>query len=255
MIRIFHKRLIVFLVFTAAGMMLAACNDRPEPRRPLKQVVISGVVEPREADTNAVSDTEKDGAEKNDAQKKEGTPVTLPPSPVVAPAAIAVPVDTIKAVPATEAAPGAPPSVEPDDEILGKNLELEPEKFDEPMYSAEGKIDPFTPLVKDRTKETKESQVVDKKPKRFLTPLEKLDLSQVKLVAVVMTETGNIAMVEEASGKGYMVDIGTAMGRNGGKVAFIESDRITVVERVKDYKGTTVSRSHELILHKSENED
>ena len=39
----------------------------------------------------------------------------------------------------------------------------------------------------------------DEKPKRILTPLEKLELSQIKLVAVILMKDRQLAMVEEST--------------------------------------------------------
>jgi Tfp pilus assembly protein PilP len=44
-------------------------------------------------------------------------------------------------------------------------------------------------------------------------------------------------MVEDSAGMGYIVGLGTPMGRNGGIVTAIEPERIIVEERVLDYYG------------------
>jgi type IV pilus assembly protein PilP len=60
-------------------------------------------------------------------------------------------------------------------------------------------------------------------------------------------------MVEEATGKGYEVRIGTYMGKNGGQVVDIQSDHIVVKELVADFKGIVTERFQELKLHKPGN--
>ncbi len=87
-------------------------------------------------------------------------------------------------------------------------------------------------------------------PQRVLTPLEKLDFSQMKLVAILNKEAGSVAMVQEASGKGYIVNIGTYIGRSSGQVVSIEKDKLVIQEKVKDYKGNVVDRFQELKLNK-----
>lgn len=94
--------------------------------------------------------------------------------------------------------------------------------------------------------------MVDEKPKRMLTPLEKMELSQIKLVAVILMEKRQLAMVEEASGKGYEVKIGTYMGKNNGQVSKINQSSIVVKEYVKDYKGKLQARFQEIKLQKKE---
>ena len=80
-------------------------------------------------------------------------------------------------------------------------------------YNPAGKIDPFLPLLQDKELTT---PVIDEKPKRMLTPLEKIGLGQIKLVAVILMKNRQIAMVEDATGKGYEVKIGTYIGKNSG---------------------------------------
>ncbi|MEA1967603.1 MAG: pilus assembly protein PilP, partial [Thermodesulfobacteriota bacterium] len=126
----------------------------------------------------------------------------------------------------------------------------------EKNYISKGKIDPFYPLIKTekQVKEHNPGVSKEKEPTRILTPLEKLDFSQMKLVAIVHAESGNIAMVQESGGKGYVVKIGTFIGKNSGRIIKIQKDRIVIQERVKNFKGDFVERSQEMKLHKQEYE-
>jgi type IV pilus assembly protein PilP len=119
-------------------------------------------------------------------------------------------------------------------------------------YEPKSQLDPFMPLIQEKAPGPSEVLEPDK-PKRILTPLEKMSLSQIKLVAVVIGENKKIAMVEEATGKGYEVRIGTYMGKNGGQVVDIQSDHIVVKELVADFKGIVTERFQELKLHKPGN--
>lgn len=120
-------------------------------------------------------------------------------------------------------------------------------------YDSQGKIDPFKPLIQAKPEESR--PVVDEGPKRILTPLEKIELSQIRLVAVIIMKNKRIAMVEEASGKGYEVGIGTYIGKNQGKVSEIKSSSIVIKELVKDYKGRLKEQVQEIKLHKIDNEE
>jgi len=122
------------------------------------------------------------------------------------------------------------------------------------FYSSTGKIDPFLPLIQAKPVVVKEA-VTEDKPMRVLTPLEQFDLSQIRLVAVIEADSGNIAMVEETSGKGYILGLGTYIGKNGGRVEKILNDRIIIKEIVKDFRGDLISSSREMILHKQVIED
>jgi type IV pilus assembly protein PilP len=116
-------------------------------------------------------------------------------------------------------------------------------------YIARGKIDPFEPLFKD------ESAVSKKKKKRIpRTPLEKLSLGQLKLVAIIRAPSGNKALVEEDSGKGYVIKEGTYIGLNSGKIIKIEKDNILIEEEIQNIQGNIEVRQIELKLRKPSGE-
>ena len=118
---------------------------------------------------------------------------------------------------------------------------------DIPPYSSAGKIDPFVPLIK---------ATVIKKPKppglpptdtSRKTDLEKIDLSQLKLTAIVIRDRhGNRGLVEESSGKGYIVVLNTKIGTRGGKVIEIKKDRLIIEEKAEDHFGGIVAQKREL---------
>lgn len=118
-----------------------------------------------------------------------------------------------------------------------------------PRYNPKGKVDPFEPLFKEQTVVAKSSK--QKRKKRVpRTPLERIDLSQLKLVAIVLAKSGNRAMVEEASGKGYIISKGTYIGTNAGKVTQIQRDKVVIAEEVEDVMGNVNIRNTELKLPK-----
>ncbi|MDQ1270326.1 MAG: Tfp pilus assembly protein PilP [Thermodesulfobacteriota bacterium] len=121
-------------------------------------------------------------------------------------------------------------------------------------YDSKDRVDPFIPLIAEKNEVVGSASSGDSKleSERILTPLEKLELSQVKLVAVVEMQDRAIAMVEEAGGKGYEVSIGTYIGPNGGRVTSITSTGIKIEETVKDYQGKSLKRYEEIKFHKSE---
>lgn len=113
-------------------------------------------------------------------------------------------------------------------------------------YDPTDKIDPFQPLYRDQP-------VPEKKKERKRapqTPLERIDLSQLKLVGIILASSGNRALVEEATGKGYIIKKGTYIGTNAGKVAQIDKDKIIVEEEFEDVLGNTKTREKELKLPK-----
>lgn len=110
--------------------------------------------------------------------------------------------------------------------------------------------DPFEPLF-----ESKHGRVAAKKKRanrvsRARTPLETLDLSQVKLVGVMLSDKGNTALVEDATGKGYVIKEGTYIGLNAGKVVQILKDRFIVVEEIEDVHGKMIPHKKIIKLNK-----
>jgi type IV pilus assembly protein PilP len=116
-----------------------------------------------------------------------------------------------------------------------------------PIYNPKGKMDPFEPLFKKPTVALKKGKIKRRTPR---TPLERIDISQLKLVAIVLASSGNRALVEESSGKGYVVKKGTYMGTNSGKVVKIEKNKVIVAEEYEDYRGKVIVRNKEIKLPK-----
>jgi len=118
-------------------------------------------------------------------------------------------------------------------------------------YDPEGKIDPFAPLFqKEKGSSLDVSKSYKKRRSGHLTPLEKVDLSQLKLLGIILAETGNRALVADTSGKGYVVTVGTYVGMASGRVVEIIRDRIIVEEEVENILGKISLRKRELKLQK-----
>ena len=119
------------------------------------------------------------------------------------------------------------------------------------FYDPTGKIDPFEPLFKEKA-----VTVAKKKRKRRIprTPLERIDLSQLKLVGIIMASSGNRALVEEANGKGYVIKKGTYIGTSSGKVVKIKKEKVIVEEEFEDAFGKIEVRQREIKLPKPSGE-
>ncbi len=130
--------------------------------------------------------------------------------------------------------------------------------YKEITYDPSNRVDPFAPLVRE---EPEQQEVAKRKEKRERkrrvprTPLEKFDLSQLKLVGIVASDSGNIALVEESTGKGYIVKEGTYIGTRAGKVVEITRNKIVVEEEDEDFLGNITLRKRELKIQKPPGED
>ena len=133
------------------------------------------------------------------------------------------------------------PSVEKRKEEPTKVAEKKEEA--EYSYNPVGKPDPFKPFI----------QLTSRGGSRTaFTPLQKFDISQLKLVAIISTSEGNIALVEDATGKGYFLKKGTWIGKNDGKVTRILKDKVIIEEVYQDIFGQTKTNEISLFLQKLE---
>ncbi len=98
-----------------------------------------------------------------------------------------------------------------------------------PPYNPEGKRDPFRPFTFDFRRSSQ--------PEGELTPLQRYDLGQLTVVGTIWQGNPPRAMIEDAQGMGFIVTVGTPIGRNGGVVAAIEPRRVVVEEKLLDFYG------------------
>ncbi len=98
------------------------------------------------------------------------------------------------------------------------------------IYSSAGKPDPFRPLLVDFAFKTKKSQ--SGRDKAFLTPLQKYELSDLKLVAVVVLDGEPTAMLEDPTGYGYVVRKGVLVGSNDGVVERVTPTGLIIKEKI-----------------------
>ena len=109
-------------------------------------------------------------------------------------------------------------------------------------------MNPFDPLVREKPTV---AMAKSKRKKRIpRTPLEKIDLSQLRLVGIILASSGNKALVEESNGKGYVIRRGTYIGTNAGKVVKIQRDKVIVAEEYEDVVGNVSLKNKELKLPK-----
>ncbi len=122
--------------------------------------------------------------------------------------------------------------------------EIEKEPGPEYSYNPAGRPDPFKPFI--QLASLRESRNAP------LTPLQKYEISQLKLVAIISGPQGNVALIEDAAGKGYFVKKGTEIGKNDGKVTRILRDKIVIEENYQDIFGQMKTNEISLFLHRLE---
>lgn len=124
-----------------------------------------------------------------------------------------------------------------DEFIEDSGVELNNDKF---TYSPRGRRDPFKPLMNDV------QQIVGKTSGRLAKqkgPLEKFELNQFRLIALMVINGDPRAMVKGPDGKGYTVKVGEYIGLNDGKVKNIETKVLDV-----DVNGMRIEKSPDRIV-------
>jgi type IV pilus assembly protein PilP len=110
-------------------------------------------------------------------------------------------------------------------------------------YDPTNKVDPFKSFI--TVREELEEKEAREKPRTYL---ETLDLSQLTISAVILTEAEHWALVRDSKGDGHVIKVGTPIGRRGGRVTEILEDKVVVREYFKDIRGREQSRDRLLKL-------
>lgn len=110
-----------------------------------------------------------------------------------------------------------------------------------PRFSTSAKRDPFRPF-------TLNGRSASTRRRENLSPLERYELGQLKLVGVIWDVKEPNAMLEDAAGLGYRVKVGTPIGSNEGKVKTILQDGIVVEEFQVDLSGAKNKREVKIRL-------
>ncbi len=112
------------------------------------------------------------------------------------------------------------------------------------VYDPVGKRDPFQSLMEIRKPVAKANE-----PQ---TPLQKFDLSQLRMVGAIVGMSSPRAMVVAPDGKSYILKIGTKVGKNNGVVVKIMKDKVDVKESFYDFTGEVRTSTQTIELPKRE---
>jgi Tfp pilus assembly protein PilP len=75
-----------------------------------------------------------------------------------------------------------------------------------------------------------------------LSPLERFELGQLKVVGIVWDVKDPKAMIEDSAGLGYTILVGTPIGGSEGKVKAIHRNQVVVEESFEDFYGKKKTR-------------
>lgn len=108
--------------------------------------------------------------------------------------------------------------------------------------------DPFRPFFI----EVKTSEPMPECLEMPIGPLTSQEALQFTIVAVVARGEEGFAMVEDATGKGYVLRSGTYVGKNCGRVTWIGHDGVIIEEPYRDLLGQRKTRRVTLEFKRSE---
>jgi len=107
-------------------------------------------------------------------------------------------------------------------------------------YDPEGKPDPFKSYVR---------QLVAIQQADLSSPLQRFDLSQLTVTGIVWSAERPRALIEDPSGKGYVVQTGAAIGKNRGRIVQIGDNRVIVKETYVDSADQATTTEVQMYLY------
>ena len=174
---------------------------------------------------------------------------------ILKPGALAPKGDTTKVEPGQVLTEATPEQVVPSGTATVEIAALSPEAANElflgtsgRFYTREGKVDPFEPFLRVPEAEVSNTEQEKLQIRPPQTPLERFDLDQLKLTGILVSSAKIRALIQEASGKGYIISEGTYIGNKGGQVTKITNDRVVVEEKYIDVLGKVAVREIEIKL-------
>jgi len=133
--------------------------------------------------------------------------------------------------PAARAPAAAPPT-----QVVEETLDVEYH------YDPTGKPDPFRSFV----------QLQEELDEGVTTPLERFDLSQLQVTAIIWSSERPRALIRDPAGKGYIVSAGTPIGKNKGRIVSIEDNLVLVKETYVDFRDRATTKEVEMRLYESQ---
>ena len=104
------------------------------------------------------------------------------------------------------------------------------------VYDPTDKVDPFKSfiVIKQELEEKEKGE-----PKTYL---ETLDISQLTVSAIVLSDKGSWALVRDSKGEGHVIRAGTPIGDHRGQVTKILEKEVVVREYYSDIRGREIVR-------------
>jgi len=100
-------------------------------------------------------------------------------------------------------------------------------------------LDPFVPFLAPETSNRLGEDEEEPKNTAPLTPLQKMTVSEIErgLKAITWGELGRKAVIEDSTGRGYIVSVGTPAGEHSGVITQISNDHLVIQQEIWDRKA------------------
>ena len=110
-------------------------------------------------------------------------------------------------------------------------------------YRRDGRSDPFMPFLREKVVD----QEIDANSSSELVGMQKFEPGQLLVVGIVQSKNGPVAMVQDSTGKGYIISPGIKLGRSG-VVDEITTNMILIKQQYLMTSGATRHRIVKMML-------
>ncbi|MGD9947391.1 MAG: pilus assembly protein PilP [Desulfobulbus sp.] len=124
------------------------------------------------------------------------------------------------------------------------------QRSDSYTYSSEGRADPFKPFVSKQSTAAvgpDPNEIIDENT--GLSGMQLFEPGQLNLVGIMVSSTEEIAFVEDQAKKGYVIKVGTLIGKRG-IVTQITPDQVLIEETAKTRSGNKIKSTVAMRLNK-----
>jgi len=111
-------------------------------------------------------------------------------------------------------------------------------------YETKNRSDPFTPFIYVQMIQAHEAEET-----KSLTGMQLFEPGQLNLVAILFSGDQAMAMVQDSTGKGYVIKKGTKIGRRG-EVSNVLPNAVVIKEWFLSSSGKKLYRDNEMVLRK-----
>lgn len=116
------------------------------------------------------------------------------------------------------------------------------------VYQRENRPDPFLPFIKEKVLQ-QDKQAVEEVPQEKLLGMQRFEPGQLSLVAIILKQPSPIAMVQDSSGMGYIIEEGMKIGRTG-VIEQITANTVIIKQTTTTWNQEKLFKRVEMVLRK-----